>query len=313
MIQEILDKAPSLKILVVGDFIEDRYFIGDVDRISPEAPVPVVKVTNIRSSAGGAGNVMMNLLGLGVDAHFFGDIGPTKEYPPYDEFRWKIDRMVHCVKTRVMSGGHHIVRMDEDINPYSRMYLEMKWRDDFEAQLIDTDCVVLSDYHKSVISDDVAESVIRNCRSRGIPVVVDAKKDYYKFIDATIIKCNGKEWASQDCRSAKDFIERYSVENLIITHGDCGMEINRLAYFGEVAHKHVSPHVVPIVDVCGAGDTVTAIIAIGAAIQRKITEDISIDSVDAANRLAAEVCRHPGVYPIQRSDLEKILSEPQPI
>lgn len=300
-ILKILEKAPSLKIAVIGDFIEDRYVIGDVDRISPEAPVPVVRVTSKVATPGGAGNVFMNLIGLGVEAHLFSDIGHTQrdlfsqnQEPMIHQGRWN-----HSIKTRIMSGNHHIVRYDEDTVPIYMDYAGVKWRDTFELNLQEWDAVILSDYHKGVISDDIAERVITMCGKYMIPVIVDAKKDFPKYVNANILKCNGKEWAASPYRQSQEFVRKMDLDALVITHGALGMEMQ-----GQENWNHFNGHTVPIADTCGAGDTVTAMLAIGEALCMERWGMASL-----ANRCAAEVCKHPGVYALTIEDLIKIKHE----
>jgi rfaE bifunctional protein kinase chain/domain len=303
-LENIIQNASKLKIAVIGDFIEDRYIIGDVDRISPEAPVPVVKVTNYKSTPGGAGNVFMNLVEMGVEAHLFCDIGHLRDDIKSSagmsiESMLHLTRRQHCVKTRVMSGNHHMVRFDDEIVPVWRDYADMKWRDDFEAWLLDWDAVIISDYHKGLVSDDVAERVINLCEQYKVPVIVDAKRDFGRFERCTLFKCNSKEWDASGY-TLMELLQKLDIKELVVTEGARG-----LFTFNGMTAVTIEGHKIPIVDTCGAGDTVTAVLAVCKALK------IEIDMAGAAfaNRLAAEVCKHPGVYPITREDLIKINAE----
>jgi rfaE bifunctional protein kinase chain/domain len=301
IIQKLIERAPSLKIAVIGDFIEDRYIIGEVNRISPEAPVPVVNVTSHKTTPGGAGNVFMNLMGLKVDAYLYTSMGGTAWDPPFeDRYRNGVPYRHsprHSIKTRIMSGNHHIVRFDQDFILDDITYQQMQWREDFELNLGEWDCVVISDYSKGLISYYMAESVIDLCKQRGIPVVVDAKKDYDKFFNASIVKGNKNEFEAMKY-TIPEFLNKFDVDAFVVTRGENGMMLVANDSYGVAGHK------VPIVDVCGAGDTVTAILAVGEAMRADRKEVISL-----ANRCAAEVCKYPGVYAIQTKDLESIQEE----
>lgn len=298
---ELIEKISKLKIAVIGDFIEDRYIIGAVNRISPEAPVPVLTETSRKSTWGGAGNVFNNLIGLGATAHLFCDLNPYYNgfHSSLQETKYHvwIHPSSHCVKTRIISGNHHIVRIDKDTVPVNRFYDNVEWKKTFEDMIDIFDCVVFSDYHKGAISESIAISVIDICKSKNIPVVVDAKKDFHKYIKATILKCNGHEWAASPHRNTSEFIKTANIESLVITHGDKGIELT-----DDRNWSHCKAHNVPIVDVCGAGDTVTALLAIGEALKM-----YRYKSVKLANICAAEVCKHSGVYPITKEDLVNIL------
>jgi rfaE bifunctional protein kinase chain/domain len=296
-LENIINNAHKLKIAVIGDFIEDRYIIGDVDRISPEAPVPVVKVTEKRMTWGGAGNVYMNLKGMGVEAHLFCDM-----YEKMIPIAWNVHReeRPHCVKTRVMSNNHHIVRFDNEVVPLWRNVEGMSWWKDFTDQITAWDAVVISDYHKGVVSDDIAEYVINLCEQYKVPVIVDAKRDFLRFENATILKCNAKEWAHSEKDEPNHFRSRNNIETIVITYGQEGIQAGDSTML-----ISVEGHKVPIADTCGAGDTVTAVLAVCKALGIEIV----MAAAPLANRLAAEVCRHPGVYAITKEDLIRINAE----
>lgn len=290
-IHTILEKASKLRIAVVGDFIKDEYIFGDVDRISPEAPVPVVKVTGRKSNWGGAGNVVKNLEGLGVKVDFF------------------FDKDRNNTKTRVMSGSHHLIRIDDEDDFDGETCEIATWINELEAG-IETklyDCVVISDYHKGVVTENLAQRIISACKSTNIPVVVDAKRDFKKFKGATLLKCNRKEYLEllKYAPSFPDTRTWLDVEYHVVTLGEQGISL----YYGYDGEGFDGCKV-DTVDVCGAGDTVTAVIAM--CISGAASEDWSnligkmiLVGCQLANIAASEVCKHPGVYPITKEDLIK--------
>jgi rfaE bifunctional protein kinase chain/domain len=284
-IHKILTRTPDLRIAVVGDLILDNYINGTIDRISPEAPVPVLHVKSTKNNWGGAGNVVENLRGFGCQISFFYDQQNT------------------VIKTRVMSGSHHILRMDEEDEPKW-----MRW-DDLDIGLAygiennKFDCVVISDYGKGMISQEVADNIIQLCNTKGIPTVVDTKFQHNNFFGCTTLKCNSKEWSAVTKRG--DFSDKHiflnigNINHLVITNGECGIQYfvnSERQIYGDTGSRKID-----ICDACGAGDTVTAVLAVMQALKQPID-----DACELANIIAAEVCRHPGVYPITKQDLEQI-------
>lgn len=283
-VTEILDRAFSLRIAVVGDLIHDKYIDGVIDRISPEAPVPILRITGTRENWGGAGNVVRNLEGLGCNVEFF------------------YDKNNRIEKTRVMSGNHHILRIDDEEEPRW-----MQWAG-VDPQLIhgikskEFDCVVLSDYGKGMISYDVAYKLIGLCNDNNIPTVVDTKKQLHIMRHATLVKCNHKEFEAQrpNSRLIVEWMKDFDIHHMVVTNGERGITYTTVngdfIYMGNIIG-------IPVVisDVCGAGDTVTAVLAVCLA-QSKDIDSIE-DACNLANIAAAEVCKHPGVYPIKREDL----------
>lgn len=286
---EILDRASSLRIAVVGDLIQDRYIDGVIERISPEAPVPILKITGTRDNWGGAGNVVRNLEGLGCQVSFFYDDKNT------------------VIKTRVMSGTHHIIRMDDEDSPKWMRWDEIGIGLGYGIRTGKFDCVVISDYGKGMISHEVATTLIRECNDNSIPVIVDTKHHHKWMMDATTLKCNQHEWSNVSLIGNQwDWMKSLGIANLVITDGAKGM-----GYWGIDGSLRLSGNIparkIDLCDACGAGDTVTAVLAMMEALG---------EPIDAAARLAniaaSEVCRHPGVYAIKQSDLIRRFTETQP-
>ena len=302
--KEILDKASTLKIAVIGDYMLDRYIFGDVDRVSPEAPVIVLNKKGQRESLGGAGNVFMNLIGLGVDAYLF-SCGGSSESDAVFIHPGRVP-----IKTRVMSDNHHILRIDEeDTDPQYIDYDDVHWKEDFERILaLGLDAVVFSDYHKGMISASIARTIITMCNEANIPVIVDAKRDFGKYNGSTVIKCNRKafcEILSQFDIRPLDVRKMFECKYFVQTMGEGGISVyyesvNSFEELVEDGEGFNSPKV-DIVDVCGAGDTVTAVIALMYAAGVSI-----VRSAEIANIAAAESCRHPGVYAITKEDLLRL-------
>jgi len=262
-------------MLVVGDVMLDRYLIGDVARISPEAPVPVVRLARESISVGGAGNVALNLAGLGVHADVAGWTGDDEAGARLRELLGLAGVRVQGVevirgrptttKTRVLSGQQQLVRIDDEESA-PRAAVDRKSWDDRIVELLDDgyDALVLSDYAKGVLSDDLCRRLIKRGRDRGIPVLVDPKGlDYGKYLGATTITPNETELAATTQVSASDPFELIEsaarlrhlldLDFVTLTRGEAGISL-----IEESGTRHVPARAREVFDVSGAGDTVIA-------------------------------------------------------
>lgn len=277
---ELLRRLPGIPVLCVGDIMLDRFMYGDATRLSPEGPIPVVRIKRIDSMPGGMGNVVRNLGEVGIlplaasvtgsdaNSHLLADIFMQSGWMPPIMIRDPERPTV--VKTRVIAGGQQIVRVDDEcISPIG---------DDIESKLVDAvhrhlggvKAVALSDYGKGVVSRRIAAEVISAARGRGIPVVVDPKGgDYSKYAGASIVTPNRKELFEAAGRSleteeelvaaARDIIGRHDIDNLLVTRSEDGMTLVS-------ADKDAPPYTIAsvareVADISGAGDTVVALMA----------------------------------------------------
>ena len=198
-----LETFKEQNALVIGDLMIDKYIIGNVSRISPEAPVPVLNQTRIERKLGGAGNVLANLKSLGATVHALGRIGNDSEGAICEKLLsergidcsklWKFENTI--VKTRVISSNQQFLRIDEEkiISPNAE-YLDTL-KNNIDDILKNITVVVLSDYAKGFVSDELASLIIQACNMKNIPVVVDPKgKNCGKYKGATAITPNNKEF-----------------------------------------------------------------------------------------------------------------------
>jgi len=277
--QDIFSRFSQVKVLVVGDVMLDRYWWGNVDRISPEAPVPVVRLKSSESTAGGAANVAVNVAGLGATPYLVGLIGEDEEGKELKKALSEkgisadglqaIAGRPTTVKTRVVAHSHHVVRIDsENTEELDSGQSDLVWQG-IEALLGQADVVVLSDYAKGILSASLLPRVIEQSIARSKPVLVDPKgREYKKYKGATILTPNrmeashaagldadGAEGLSQ---IARKLLAEVSLESLIITQGENGMTLypkeKEPVYFPALARK--------VYDVTGAGDTVIATLAV---------------------------------------------------
>lgn len=305
----------GVRMLVVGDLMLDRYLIGDVVRISPEAPVPVVRLGRESVSVGGAGNVALNLAGLGVHADVAGWTGDDEPGARLRELLGLAGVRVQGVdvirgrptttKTRVLSGQQQLVRIDdEDASPRSTVE-RRSWDDRVVALLEDGyDALVISDYAKGVLADDLCRRLVKQARHRGIPVLVDPKGlDYGKYHGATTVTPNETELAATTQVSAASAYELteaaarlrslLDLDFVTLTRGEAGISLVEAT-----GTRHVPARAREVFDVSGAGDTAIATLAAGIA--------VGLDPHDAAvlaNLAAGIIVGKTGTVPIRQDEL----------
>ncbi|MGZ4675934.1 MAG: PfkB family carbohydrate kinase [Acidimicrobiia bacterium] len=319
----------GIRMLVVGDVMLDRYLIGDVARISPEAPVPVVRLSREAVSVGGAGNVALNLAGLGVHADCAGWTGDDDAGARLRELLGLAGVRVQGIevlrgrptttKTRVLSGQQQLVRIDDEESAPRPLADRRAW-DDHIVEMLDGgyDALLLSDYAKGVLSDDLCRRLIKRGRERGIPVLVDPKGlDYGKYRGATTITPNETELAATTQVSASDPFELIEsavrlrqlldLDFVTLTRGDAGISLVQ-----DSGVRHVPARAREVFDVSGAGDTAIATLAAGVA--------AGLDPHDAAvlaNLAAGIIVGKTGTVPIRSDQLLHALGPaedaPQPL
>ncbi len=269
-----LDMPPfqQARILVAGDVMLDRYWHGKATRISPEAPVPVVRVGNSEDRPGGAGNVALNIAALGAAASLAGIIGQDEAG---SELQSRLEAAgVYCefaqctnaptiTKLRVISQHQQLLRVDfeeefaaETIAAFQAHALN---------QLGNAQVLVLSDYSKGALAD--TQGLIKAAKQRGIPVVVDPKgDDFSKYRGATVITPNLNEFeaivgkcANEEILAARglQLLEELDLQALLITRGESGMTLLR----PDMPELHMPTRAQEVFDVTGAGDTVVAVLA----------------------------------------------------
>ncbi|OQY37888.1 MAG: hypothetical protein B6229_07355, partial [Spirochaetaceae bacterium 4572_7] len=201
IVKDSLDK--KLNYLVVGDIMVDKYILGDVNRISPEAPVPVINVKKHKSNPGGAGNVAVNIAGLNSEVSIIGFTGDDKDFKDlrsdFSSKNIKIDPIIWdkntITKTRVISGQQQIVRIDhEDSIKPTNNELQKIIEHVNKINMSSFSGIVISDYAKGVCSSELCQRIINNANKKNIPVIVDPKGSAWeKYRGATILTPNLKE------------------------------------------------------------------------------------------------------------------------
>ncbi len=310
----------NIRILVIGDIMLDRYISGEVHRISPEAPVPVLSVSNERATAGGGGNVALNLAGLGAQTFVAGIVGTdsngstlTKLLQDHGIGTTGIltdpTRPTTC-KTRVICGSHQLVRIDHeqtvDISAEATQVLQDRLVNLLQLK---PHGVILSDYAKGVLTAPLIRFIISECNQRCIPTFVDPKKDDYQiYARATCLTPNLKEFHSAaramsipiaDLPLAGSLIrEQIGASMLLITQGADGMSL-----VSQDGVRHFPALAEEVFDVSGAGDTVVATYALA------ISAGLSpLQALELSNVAASIVVRKIGTAPILWSELLHSLS-----
>ena len=296
-------------LLVVGDVMLDRYWFGDSDRISPEAPVPVVQVAKVDERLGGAANVARNVAALGANTTILGVIGEDEAGTRIGELlrqsgvnsQLEVDPKVPTtVKLRVIARQQQLIRLDFEETP-SQTALEQKLAR-FEKALGTADVLVLSDYGKGALSQVAA--MIEYARAHNKVILVDPKgEDYEKYRGATVITPNRSElrqvvgrWADEDdlTRRAQDLRRSLGIDALLLTRSEEGMSL-----FTDQGVSHVRAQAREVFDVSGAGDTVIATLAVALAAQWPLDRAMAL-----ANRAGGIVVGKLGTATVTSEELQ---------
>lgn len=282
----------SKKILVAGDYLLDAYTVGKAHRISPEAPVPVIKVEESKELPGGAGNVVWNLQALGGSSIVLGRVGVDSvgkrlhALLPGSQFYQQSGYPTPC-KHRIIADHQQVVRVDtETITPLSQP-LEQKIIKDLPDLLEGVSVVAVSDYGKGFLSDNLLRALIGVSRSQGIPVIVDPKGgDFTKYKGCHFIKPNRLELIGATPLSSEAplkehaafLLDQTEADYVIVTLADCG-----IAVMDSHGQWQVFPtHKREVVDVTGAGDTVLATLVLAIANKLSISDALVLSNIAAS-------------------------------
>jgi len=310
VMQKYLEDFPGKRVAVVGDVMLDIYHRGTVERISPEAPVPVVNINQIDYHPGGAANVAMNIRSLGAKVDLFGLAGEdthgemlTRELQREDigvQGILKTGSRPTTAKTRVIAGSQHVVRTDLEVVSPLEDNLVQQLLDLVRESLNGYDAIILQDYNKGLLQPTLIEWLIENGRESGSVVAVDPKFQHLlRYRGASLIKPNLKEVEQILARPVRsdreikaagvELMERLRPEYLLITLGARGMEL-----FTDSEHSERLPtQARNVADVSGAGDTVISTVTLA------LTAGASVrDAAILGNVAAGRVCEEVGIVPI---------------
>ena len=275
----LLAAARNHRITVIGDAMLDVYLTGDVERVSPEAPVPVVRVRDRRYALGGAANVAQNVAALGARADLVATVGADESAGLLKALLRKAGgdsrglvavKRPTTTKTRIVARAQQVVRVDEEVDDDCSAAEIAKLNAAISRAVKESDALILEDYNKGVLVAPVIEHALAAARKKGIPVVVDPKyRNFFSYKGATIFKPNRRELeaalgAAVDVDHPKTLpglVEKLGVEAILLTLSERGMAlIEKHAAAGKGVHR-IPTTARDVYDVVGAGDTVTAYLA----------------------------------------------------
>ncbi len=315
-ISQIFEDFNSLKALIVGDVMIDAYYLGKVDRISPEAPVPVVALNKKENRMGGAANVALNIKSLGASPLLCSVIGNDADAQIF-KFLLKENGLDESgivssterqttVKTRIIGNNHQMLRIDQEITDLLNTEEENQLLEKVAKLLPQANVLIFSDYDKGVLTPRVIEQIIALCKQQNIPTVADPKKrNFLAYKGVSLFKPNLKELAdglkTMPIKPEGDAIshaithlqEQMPHQISMITLSEHGV------YFSVNGQRNIIPaHLRTIADVSGAGDTVISVaslcVALGLPVER---------IVQLANLAGGLVCEYLGVVPIKKEQL----------
>jgi len=285
------------RVLCVGDVMLDRFVYGDVDRISPEAPIPVLRVRRETAMLGGAGNVVRNLVALGCQPHFLAVVGDDMagreitrlvgEHGEVDPLMVVEPMRQTTIKTRFIGGAQQLLRADHETQSILAAGSRERLLAEAKALMGRIGVLVLSDYGKGVLSGGLTHALIEAARAAGKPVIVDPKGiDYTVYRGATLVTPNRKELFEATGRpvgtdeeivvAARQLIDLCGIENVLATRSQDGMSL-----VSADAAVHLPAEAREVFDVSGAGDTVVATLAAAVAAGASLEQAAKLANVAA--------------------------------
>ncbi len=316
-LSQTLDLFKTKRVLIIGDAMIDAYMWGDINRMSPEAPVPIVKIDKRECRLGGAANVALNIQSLGATPILFSAIGDDHYAELFIELMneqklscegiQKISNRRTTVKTRIISNNKHVLRVDEEFtNPIQDESLLNQLEKMIQEQSFDV--IIFQDYNKGLLTKTVIQKAIKAAKNKGIPTIVDPKKEnFFSYQSVDIFKPNLKEIKeglnldfdetskAELFKHVNELRNKINAKGILLTLSEKGIYFQKEnAVYRKKAHKR------NIIDVSGAGDTVVSVAALALACD--IEDDFLMRIANLAGGL---VCEKVGVVPIQREDLLK--------
>lgn len=304
------DVILNKKILLIGDIMLDSYIKGDVNRISPEAPVMILNKKSENFKLGGAGNVALNLKSLKGNPFIISSIGNDEAGKTIQNelLNNKINNYLIITnkptteKKRIISGNNHLLRIDtEDIN-YISKEVELEIISIFEKEIYNSSVVLISDYNKGILTDFLIKELIKISKNNNVPIIVDPKnKNFFSYKEVDVFKPNLKEISDafknenddnyeNMCKVLKSHIK---AKNIMLTLSEKG-----IYWLNDFKKLSIDGIEVELADTCGCGDTVLAVLAM---FYNEISDE---DLIKLCNLAGSMVCEHLGVIQIKLEDLK---------
>jgi len=314
--EQIFNLFSRYHVLVIGDVMIDSYLWGDVSRISPEAPIPIIAASGRENRLGGAANVALNIQSLGATPILCSVVGDDMHRPVFEELMGKKELMTDgiiytlqrttTVKTRIISQNQHLLRVDEEMESPVQENITKALIKRVELLLtkFNIDAIVFEDYDKGVITPGLIKTVVNMARNKGIPTLVDPKRrNFMDYEGVTFFKPNFKEFkegmkvdlSKGDkegiVEAAEKFRKEKNIRMLMITLAENGVFVSENGKY-----SFFPAEVRDISDVSGAGDTVISVSAL--CLASELPADIV---ARIANMAGGLVCEVPGVVPVDKS------------
>ena len=315
---KLFENFNHLKILVIGDVMIDAYIWGKVERISPEAPVPILSKSKKENRLGGAANVALNIQSLGATPILCSVIGNDAKATIFMDLLQNLnmpqngiikeDTRITTVKTRVIADKQHLIRVDEEDDSAINYKLEKRFSEHIH-QIIETekvDAIIFEDYDKGIITKKIIENTVDIAIKKNIPTLVDPKKrNFLSYNNVTVFKPNFKEFSEGLSlhieknniealqNSATYFRERFDIKHLLLTLSEYGI------FIASPKESHLLPtNVREVTDVSGAGDTVISVASLCLA-----SGCTPLQMAAIANLAGGIVCERVGVVPVDKNRL----------
>lgn len=325
-IKKIFEGFNNLKVLIIGDVMIDSYLWGKVERISPEAPVPIVSVKKRENRLGGAANVALNISALGAKPYLCSVIGNDLRGKQFIEIMTESglhadgivvsDNRITTTKFRIIGNNIQMLRVDEEmdniLNDNECKVLEDKIKSLFIT--VKPDVIIFQDYNKGTLNNKLITNIIKQASNSDIAVVVDPKlKNFNSFENVTLFKPNLKELKeglknndenfSIETHSdiILDFQKKQNINIILLTLSEKGVYVSyKDCEKGDYFNKNIPAHIRAIADVSGAGDTVISVAALCIAMKAN-----PILTAAISNLAGGLVCEKVGVVPVEKDILEK--------
>jgi D-beta-D-heptose 7-phosphate kinase/D-beta-D-heptose 1-phosphate adenosyltransferase len=319
----LIDRFKRIKTLVIGDLMLDHYVWGNVSRISPEAPVPVVHMSRETEMPGGAGNVAVNMAALGAEVYVVGLLGEDaaadrlisyfQRGPIHTESTVRSTERPTIVKTRIIAHHQQVVRVDREIPGAVSDALRNRVWEQVEKILPDVQAVVLSDYAKGVVTPYLIHRLIPAARKRGIPIAVDPKVENFRhYRQVTCVTPNTQEaMASGGVQSlsgekaieklGQALLRKINADSILITRGEQGMSL----FERKKPVFHIPTRAREVFDVTGAGDTVISTLTLALAAGSSLRQ-----AAELANDAAGIVVGKLGTASVTAPELLNVVNTP---
>jgi rfaE bifunctional protein kinase chain/domain len=319
----IFSAVSGKRIAVIGDVMLDRYVWGNVLRISPEAPVPVVEVESESTRLGGAANVANNIASLGAEALLIGVVGNDANGTEFRNIltsqKTSTDGIITdpsrptTIKTRVIAHHQHVVRIDSEEKRDVDAAIQKKILAVLEKNIDAIDGIIIEDYNKGVVVKDLIHAIVDLAKKKSTVITIDPKfNNFFEYRNVSIFKPNKKETEEalgKKLRTEEDVIaagaallERLNADNILLTRSEKGMSL----FERNGAITHLPTHARRIADVSGAGDTVIATLTVMLAAGATVVEASSL-----ANIAGGIVCGEVGIVPIDPVALRAAITHPE--